>query len=152
MSSSLPKYHQAALQYVAELQHAFSLREQEYISFLLAQMGQEGWDDWLHEHWEEIDRYLSKSPSERKRRKAWQQEQLQPLMAFAALQQARENLSIFEGLLAAQLRVATADESTRGLVAYSRFFYLEVDSALKYALQPWWPFHPDVPSPFVYKP
>ena len=132
-------YQQAARGHVRELIDYLSSAETDALREQCRNLGEKGWIKWFDENRAEVIAYVRATPSQRKRKKAWQDPDKKGLLVLSAILHASRARSLLDGLAN---RLFDSGQSYRDMTALSGEVYLDV--LLRDI--PDWPF-PD-PNPF----
>lgn len=97
----------------------------------LADVGAEGWYAWFGRSLQHITAFISATPSERKRKKSWQEPVLRAQLTLAAIQHVQRAEAVLETLSS---RMPPLGVRNRDMAAVCGELYLDI---LHYELKPW---------------
>lgn len=116
-------YAQAAQNHVFELFRSITLGEIDHLSELLESLGEQKWRDWRVQNFQEILSYLRATPSERKKKRRWQNPDISVLLKYNAYREASRAYSL---LYAIGVHYLPASGPYRDMTAAAADAYYEV--------------------------
>jgi len=138
--SEFDSYAREAYGHLNELLAALTDDEVEHLRQKCSEMGRKAVVTWYGEHFEEVFSYVRATPSERKKKKAWQSDERKGLLVLAAATHAKQACVFLDTLTR---RVFGPGMAYRHLTAVAGDVYFDV----LLPEIPDWPF--PQPSPFA---
>ena len=137
---SLSNYAAACSRLACELKADFTREDIDELRSDCVSLREDGWILWKLENTDTISAYVSASPSERLRKKAWQDPQSRRRLVLASIQHVLGARALLSGILDYKLEPGKGYRETAALAgkAYLQIFLEDI---------PAWPFPGDNPFP-----
>jgi len=127
---SLSNYINATVEIAHELTESLSKQDVNIVWYSIKAHGKDEWIAWLNAHEKDAIQYLRATPSQRARKKAWNQEAIRPFLIVAAILHAQRAVGLMEFAEALHRQIGESHRTVAGEAAESAASFLADCSSL----------------------
>jgi hypothetical protein len=138
----IDRYEAEAFRHYEELRDSLTPKEVDELRTLCSTVELSELHRWSASNWLSVCEYVAATPSQRKRKKAWQDPEVKPLLVWAACRHAKRGCALLQGLMQSMV-LSMRGAGYRKMTAEAGRAYFEVLSQDV----PDWPF--PGPDPFA---